>query len=937
MSDAEAGLSVSTEPSDLWGLGSRPVDAVNQADVGLRADIRRMGNLLGETLVRQEGPDLLELVEKVRAAARTDAAAAADALSGIDIPTAIRLVRAFATYFNLANITEQAHRGLELRRRRATQGGWLDGAARLIKARGLTAEEIATGARHLAIRPVFTAHPTEAARRSTLAKLRRVADLLEAEALNAAALGSSTVSKRTNQELAEVVDLLWQTDELRLVKPEPADEARNAIYYLNDLHADAAPAVLDELAEILGELGAEVPPTATPLTFGTWIGGDRDGNPFVDAQVTREVLRMQHEYGIRDTDRSLANLIEELSVSDRVVDVSAELRESVETDLANLPELEARYRRVNAAEPYRLKIRAMRAKLANTRARLGRATAHQPGRDYLGSSELVEDLQVMRRSLLANRGELIANGPLTTLIRTISAFGLHLATLDIREHSEAHHQALGQLVDRVDELGGPYADLDRAARTEYLGRELASRRPLGGADAQLDAAGAKTFGVFTAVRDILDQFGPEVIESYIISMTEGVDDVLAAAVLGREAGLIDIADRAGGTARIGFVPLLEQVAELKAAGEILDQLLSVPAYRAIVAARGDVQEVMLGYSDSNKDAGITSSQWEIHRAQRALRDVAGRHGVQLRLFHGRGGTVGRGGGPTHEAILAQPYGTLDGAIKVTEQGEVISDKYAVPALARENLELTVAAVLQATLLHTEPRQPLADIDAWSELMDSVAAPAQRAYRDLIHDPDLPRYFWASTPAELLGALNIGSRPSKRPDTGSGLSGLRAIPWVFGWTQSRQIVPGWYGVGTGLAAAREAGFSDLLADAYERWHFFRAFVSNVEMTLLKTDLSIARRYVDRLVEPKLQHIYAKISAEHDRSVAEILRITGEPALLDAQPVLQRTLAVRDTYLQPLHHLQIELLARYRANDDDPQLQRALLLTINGVAAGMRNTG
>ncbi|GAA3397418.1 phosphoenolpyruvate carboxylase [Cryptosporangium minutisporangium] len=930
-------------PSDLWGLGnvnSIASDDANQADRELRADIRRMGNLLGETLVRQEGPDLLELVEKVRAAARTDAAAAADALSGIDIPTAIRLVRAFATYFHLANITEQAHRGRELRRRRATQGGWLDGAARLIKARGLSSEEIAEGAAHLAIRPVFTAHPTEAARRSTLAKLRRVADLLEAEATEAAFSGISAdgagnmVTRRTNRELAEVVDLLWQTDELRLEKPEPTDEARNAIYYLNDLHADAAPAVLTELADTLADLGAEMPPTGTPLTFGSWIGGDRDGNPFVSAQVTRDVLRLQHEYGIRDTDAGLAALIEELSVSDQVVEVSQELLDSVAADLANLPELEPRYRRVNAAEPYRLKIRCMRTKLSNTRQRLARNTPHQPGRDYLGSHEVVADLELMRRSLLEHRGTLIANGTLTKLIRTVSAFGLHLATLDIREHSGAHHRALAQFVDRVAELDVPYAELTREARTEYLARELAGRRPLAGASSRLDEAGAKTFGVFGAVREILDQFGPEVIESYIISMTEGVDDVLAAAVLAREAGLIDVN---GGLARIGFVPLLEQVAELKAAGEILDQLLSIPAYRAIVAARGDVQEVMLGYSDSNKDAGITSSQWEIHRAQRALRDVAQRHGVRLRLFHGRGGTVGRGGGPTHEAILAQPYGTLDGAIKVTEQGEVISDKYAVPALARENLELTVAAVLQATLLHTEPRQPQADLDRWSELMDRVAAPAQKAYRDLIGDPDLPRYFWASTPAELLGALNIGSRPAKRPDTGSGLAGLRAIPWVFGWTQSRQIVPGWYGVGTGFAAAREAGLGDLLADAYTRWHFFRTFVSNVEMTLAKTDLSIARRYVERLVDPGLRHIFDKIVAEHDRSVGEILRITGEPALLDAQPVLQRTLAVRDTYLQPLHHLQIELLARYRANEDDPQLQRALLLTINGVAAGMRNTG
>jgi phosphoenolpyruvate carboxylase len=902
-------------------------------DAALRADIRRLGTLLGQTLARQEGQDLLDLVEEVRALVRADPAAAAGRLSSLDVVTATKLARAFSTYFHLANITEQVHRARELRARRAAEGGWLERAARLIAEHGVPAGELAAVVRRLAVRPVFTAHPTEAARRSILSKQRAIADELDAEAAARAMHGDDGTADR---RLAELLDLLWQTDELRLDRPDPTDEARNAIYYLRDLHATAAGQVLDTLADTLLGLGVEIGPTARPLTFGTWIGGDRDGNPYVTPAVTREVLIIQHEHGIRATEEAMDILIAELSISQRLRGISAEFAESIEADLAALPGLSERFRRVNAEEPYRLKARAIKTKLANTRARLAAGTAHVPGRDYLGSRDLITDLELLRTSLDGHAGALVAGGRLATVIRTVSAFGLQLATMDVREHAGPHHEVLAQLYEQIGEVAD-YGALSREQRTKLLADELSGRRPLSTPDTPLTAGARRTADVFPTIRAAQEAFGEGVIESYIISMTQGVDDVLAAAVLAREAGLVD---PHSGHARIGFVPLLESVAELDAGGRFLDELLSVPAYRSIVRLRGDVQEVMLGYSDSNKEAGITTSQWAIHRAQRALRDVAARHGVHLRLFHGRGGTVGRGGGPTHDAILAQPYGTLDGAIKVTEQGEVISDKYTLPALARENLELTVAAVLQATVLHTTPRQPEDVLAAWDAAMSTVSDAAFAAYLNLVEDPLLPDYFWATTPTELLGALNIGSRPAKRPDAGAGLAGLRAIPWVFGWTQSRQIVPGWYGVGTGLAAARAAGLSDVLAHMHEQWHFFRTFVSNVEMTLAKNDLTIAARYVQTLAPDALRPIFDRIRDEHDRTVHELLSLTGEAELLDGSPVLQRTLAVRDTYLEPLHHLQVALLDQFRGHrvgDSDPALQRALLTTVNGIAAGMRNTG
>lgn len=903
-------------------MPAQPLGPEHDADEALARDIALLSDTLSDTLLRQEGPLVSELVKQLRLNS------SGIELQDVELPDAARLARALVRYFNLANIAEQVHRCRALASQRREAGGPLFRATERIAEADVDKAELREVVARLSTQPVFTAHPTEAARRSTLVKLQRIGQQL------AATHGDHEAADAAKQRIAELVDLLWQTDELRLERPEVMDEARNAMSFLDDMVRGPLGDVLDSLARNLARLGAPLQ-NARPLSFGSWIGGDRDGNPFVTPEVTQSVLQLQRRRAVRRISEIVDGLIDDLSVSERLVGATQELRDEVAVELEEVPGIDPRYLRLNSEEPIRLKLSVIRARLAATRERDAEGLPHTPGLDYADTAELLADFGSIRRALLEHRGALVVQGSLDSALRQISAITLTMASLDIREHAEKHHHALAQLFAHADPDTTPYEELSRDDRRSLLSSELTSRRPLAPSPPPLDDSGLTTFGALVAARQAIDRFGPEACSCYIVSMTKGADDLLAAVVLGREAGLIELAtDRA----LVDFVPLLETVAELRAAGDILDDLLSDPSYRQVVSLRGDVQEVMLGYSDSNKDAGITTSQWEIHLAQRRLRDVAAQHGVRLRLFHGRGGTVGRGGGPTYEAILAQPHGVLDGEIKVTEQGEVISDKYLLPELARENLELTVAATLEASVLHRDSNTTPTQLSKWDQTMSIVSEAAFNRYRGLVDDPDLPDYFTASTPVAELAGMHMGSRPARRPDTSSGLDGLRAIPWVFGWTQSRQIVPGWFGVGTGLAAARDAGLGEELPHMLANWSFFANFISNVQMTLAKTDLEVAAEYVDRLVPQELRRIFEAIQAEHELTQSELLKLTGEGTVLADQPVLAQTLAVRDEYLRPLHLLQAGLLQRARANEDiPPELRRALSLTINGIATGLRNTG
>ncbi|MGY6501183.1 MAG: phosphoenolpyruvate carboxylase [Acidimicrobiales bacterium] len=904
-------------------------------DAALRADIRRLGDELGRTLRRQAGDDLFHLVEATRDLSRRategddDAAGQLrDLLGNLGMSTAIAMARAYTTYFHLATVCEQTHRISLLRRPDETERGLLPMTVdRLIEA-GVEATDVADTLERLEVRPVVTAHPTEASRRSVLTKLADLGSLIDRYSSPDL---TEVDRRRIDRRTAELIDMLWLTDELRVNAPRVTDEAQIALYYVESVVWGVLPDLVGDLTAEVARLGVELPTDHQPLRFGTWVGGDRDGNPHVTPEVTAEVLAWMHDRGLILVERALNDLITEMSLSSRVVETHPDLVTSLAEDRDDLPGVWDRLAHLNAEEPYRLKLSYCLQRVQNTRERLRQGAPHRPGHDYRDAAGLLVELDLLVESIRSAGGDLVASGRVDAVRRVIAGSGFHLAQMDVRDHSASFHTLVSELFD----LNGLVYPDDESGRRRALERELSGARPLSGVTTEVSEAAMRVASMFSVLRESMDRYGEGIVETCIVSMTRGAADVLAAVVAARESGLVDVGR---GIARLSFVPLLETVDELQAAGQILDDLLSTPSYRAVVRARGDVQEVMLGYSDSNKDGGIVTSQWSIQQAIRMLRDVAGRHGVRLRLFHGRGGSVGRGGGPAHQAILAQPYGAVDGAVKLTEQGEVISDKYLLPDLARHNLELLLSATLEASLLHTTSRQPAHLLDRYDEVMHTASRAAHDAYRDLIDDPSLVPYFLTSTPVQELARLNIGSRPSSRPEEGAGLGGLRAIPWVFGWTQSRQIVPGWFGVGRGLEAAREAGHGEVLREMAGEWWFMRALLSNVEMTLAKTDLGIARSYVDTLVPDEHRHLLGRLESELERAREQLDWVTQGKGPLQEHPILRRTLAVRDRYLHPMHALQVELLARTReSGETDPDTDRALLLTINGIAAGLRNTG
>jgi len=920
-------------------MSTQDITQFDSEDADLRADIRRMGDMLGETLRSLWGEELYELVEYVRSSTRTlrespNPELREELIKKLDeteLWHVIRTVRAFTSYFHLANVAEQHHR-IEFKGVAGARREWLEEAFDRIREADIPVDEISDVVERLEVRPVYTAHPTEAARRSILNKLRRVGELLN-ERSNPRLLVSET--RRIDRRLSEVVEEILQTDELRHQRPEPTAEARNIMYYMEDMFTFAIAEVEEALDDQLETFGITRSPSTRSMQFGTWVGGDRDGNPNVTHELTRKILDLQHERALKMFAPAVARLAQTLSQSTRIVEITDEFSKSLENDRAELPAVWDEFWNLDADEPYRLKCAYIYERLLNGIAASEGTGAGKP--QYSNVEPLLADLQLMLDSLEANESTASANGEVRRLMQRISAFGMTLATMDIRQHADVTGAAVNELIDRVDSIEGGLGSLSMDERSARLVTELNSKRVLSSRAATFSAPTTEILDLVETVRQAQESYGEQVIESWIVAMTRDIDDLLAVLVLAKEAGLVVPEE---GISRISVVPLFEEIEDLRRSHEVMDRYLSIPEIKSLVETSGGIVEVMLGYSDSNKDGGITTSQWELYKAQRELRTVGQKHGVAIRLFHGRGGTVGRGGGPTKDAIMAQPYATVDGRIKITEQGEVISDKYGLPELARNHLELSVAAVIEASLLHAEPHHTEEKLQEWFAAMDWISERAYAKYRSLIETDGFVDYFMDSTPVEELAGMNIGSRPSRRASANGerSIDDLRAIPWVFGWMQSRQIVPGYYGVGQALREAREAGMEDFLAEMFNEWAFFNTFISNVEMTLVKSSMEIAGRYVDTLVDPSLHHIFDDIKAERNKTVQELLKITEQENLLDHQPVLKRTLAVREYYVDPLNYLQVSLLARRRSSEgDDESVERALLLSINGVAAGLKNTG
>jgi phosphoenolpyruvate carboxylase len=776
---------------------------------------------------------------------------------------------------------------------------------------------------------VLTAHPTEVRRKSTIDREMEVAHLLaERDGLRL----TPEEAAATEEALRCAVLTLWQTSMLRGSRLQVVDEVANGLSYYDYTFIRELPRFYAALEDQLAASdptwdGFELP---SFLHLGSWIGGDRDGNPFVTAEVLRQALGMQSARALELYLDEVHLLGGELSLDARLVTVSDQLEELAERSPDRSPQ--------RRNEPYRRAVSGIYARLAATARAFEQAEAsrHAVGEapPYAEAAEFAADLGILHHSLTANGSASLARGRLRRLRRAADTFGFHLAGIDLRQNSDLHERTVSELFD-MTRTDTNYAGLPEAARTSLLRQELATTRLLSSPFLHYSAQTASELAIVCEAAVAHRRYGKAAVPNYVISKTNGVSDILEVALLLKEAGLLRPRER---ELDVNIVPLFETIGDLRNCGPIMDELLAVPEYRCLLESRGRAQEVMLGYSDSNKDGGFLTSGWELYKAEIALIGTFRRHGITLRLFHGRGGSVGRGGGPSYQAILAQPAGAVQGQIRITEQGEVIAAKYSQAEVGRRNLEILAAATLEATLLQPDQAAPPTEHFA---AMEELSGHAYRAYRELVYETTgFERYFWESTVIGEIANLNIGSRPASRRNS-KRIEDLRAIPWVFGWSQCRLMLPGWYGFGTATKAwlaARPRDGMRMLRDMYREWPFFRTLLSNMDMVLAKSNIAIASRYAELVEDTALREaIFPRLRAEWQHTIEMLLAITGQQALLEQNPLLARSIKNRFPYLDPLNHVQVELLKRHRAGDSDERVVQAIHLTINGIAAGLRNSG
>ena len=922
-------------------------------DDELRRDIDLFTALLGEVLREHSPKRVLVMVERLRegfAALRaqpdpTQLDRLLQRIQALDAQTLAEIIRSFTIYFGLVNTAEEVH-GYRHRLDQVSEGGplWVgsfDHSLRQLQAEGVGPRELQRLLDRLLYLPVFTAHPTEAKRRTILETFRRI--FLLAQDLRTRRLNEEEAEERLGAILAQI-QILWKTDEVRVHKPQVADEVKQGLYFFRESLFQAVPQVYASLERVTRRVyGAEANLRIPSfLRFGSWIGGDRDGNPFVKPETTALAARMHHRLVLEEYIERVRDLGRMLSHSDSLCQPSPAFLDSLDADEGYWVETMGESLRRFVHEPYRRKLAIVRhrleANLLRVQARLANAP-EDPPRGYDEAKDFRRDLYLIRDSLISHGDASAAAGPLQDLIRLAESFGFHLMHLDLRQEAGRHTAAVAELFAR--QTGAPYyqalsEDQKRLALAEAIGHP----HPFHIDKPSLTAATRETLEVFEVMARLGAEIGPEAFGEYVISMTHEASHVLEVMLLARLAGLAG-RDPRGWFCRLRVSPLFETIEDLNRSERVMATLLDDPTYAALLQASGNQQEVMLGYSDSCKDGGILASTWHLYEAQRRLIALTRSRGVECRLFHGRGGTVGRGGGPTYEAILAQPPDTVHGQIKFTEQGEVLSYRYANPETARYELTLGISGLMLASRCLIQAPTP--DRQDYLGIMDELARLGEAAYRDLIASPGTLDYFYEVTPMDAIALLNIGSRPSHRQQADRSLASIRAIPWVFGWAQSRHTLPAWYSLGSALERWRGDEMERLakLQKMYQDWPFFRALLSNSQMALFKAEPSIAEHYLRLARDPdQAGRTYQRIREEYQRSVRQILHIAGLHHLMEETPELQHSLARRNIYLDPLNHIQVALLERYRQGatpEDREQWLDPLLRSINAIAAGVRNTG